>query len=190
MKTLVIVTHPNIGESKINSAWINGIQKSSNDITIHDIHMAYPDGKIDVAAEQRLIATHDAIVLQFPFYWFSTPPLLKQWLDEVLLPGFAYGPNAEDRKLTNMPIGFAVSAGIKSQDYFNKDRYKYTVKQLLAPLHATVSYIGAKALEPFIFYGAEYEPTQEDIDASAKDYGIYLEALKKSKLPEFDSQPN
>lgn len=185
MKTLVILAHPNIDESKINSAWMNGAAVSKADATIRNIYQLYPDEKIDVKLEQRLIAAHDAILLQFPFYWFSMPPLLKKWLDDVLAPGFAYGPNVADRKLTDMPVGFAVSAGIKSKDYESDGRSIYTVKELLAPLHATASYIGAKALEPFIFYGAEYDPSQEDLDASVKNYLSYLNALKNSALPEF-----
>ncbi|MGG3885590.1 NAD(P)H-dependent oxidoreductase [Brevibacillus panacihumi] len=31
-------------------------------------------------------------VLQFPFYWYSAPPLLKNWFDEAWTYGWAYGP--------------------------------------------------------------------------------------------------
>jgi len=185
MKTLVIVAHPNIAESKINNAWVKELSKADNQTTIHNIYEKYPDGVIDVEAEQSLILSHNALVLQFPFFWFNTPPLLKRWLDDVLVPGFAYGPNADDRKLTGMPIGLAVSAGIQSKDYSNHGRYKYTIKELLAPLHATASYVGAKALEPFIFYGAEYEPKSDEIEKNAIQYAEYIRNIQKGNVEIF-----
>lgn len=187
MKTLFVVAHPNIGESVVNSAWIKGVAASAVGATVRNIYEIYPDGKINVETEQRLIESHDAILLQFPFYWFSTPPLLKRWLDDVLAPGFAYGPKVEDRRLTGKPIGFAVSAGIKSQDYQENGRGVYAFKELLTPLHATATYIGAKALEPFVFYGAEYNPTWEDVDASVKKYLLYLANLENLAVPEFSA---
>ena len=51
----------------------------------------YPDFKIDVAEEQKHLAAADRIILQFPFYWYSTPALLKQWQDDVLTYGWAFG---------------------------------------------------------------------------------------------------
>jgi len=55
------------------------------DVTIHPLYEAYPDWSIDVTREHELLLAHDRIVLQFPFYWYSSPPLLKKWLDFVLL---------------------------------------------------------------------------------------------------------
>lgn len=185
MKTLVILSHPSIEESKINSAWIQEASKMESPPTIHNINEAYGDNPINVKAEQNLIAQHDAIVLQFPMYWFNVPPLLKKWLDDVLLPGFAYGPTEADRRMTGMPVGFAVSTGIKESDYSNHGRYKYSVLELLAPLHATTSYIGASAFEPYVFYGAEYNPSIESISASANGYAAYLEKLQNSSLTRF-----
>jgi hypothetical protein len=44
-----------------------------------------------VRREQELLLAHDLIVLQHPLYWYSTPPLVKQWIDLVLEYGWAYG---------------------------------------------------------------------------------------------------
>jgi len=41
---------------------------------------------------------HDRIVLQFPMYWYSMPPLLKKWLDDVLTYNFAYGSKGDKLK--------------------------------------------------------------------------------------------
>ncbi|MFP3600107.1 NAD(P)H-dependent oxidoreductase, partial [Chryseobacterium sp. SIMBA_029] len=80
MKTLVIVTHPDIEKSIINKRWIEELAKYPEKYTVHQLYKVYPDGKINVAREQELMESYDKIVFQFPFYWFSSPPMLKQWL--------------------------------------------------------------------------------------------------------------
>ncbi|MDP5008817.1 MAG: NAD(P)H-dependent oxidoreductase, partial [Glaciimonas sp.] len=133
MKTLIIVTHPNIDKSVINKKWLDALQPHQDHVTIHQLHQRYPDGVIDVEAEQKLLLEHDNIVFQFPFYWFSSPPLLKKWLDEVLTHGFADGSDASEKQLTEKSFGLAVSAGIKSIDYDKNGRYISTVEELLRP---------------------------------------------------------
>ena len=77
MKTLVVVTHPDIANSVVNKRWLEELRRYPERYTVHELHQAYPDWQIDVAQEQRLIEAHDNIVLQFPIFWFSSPPLLK-----------------------------------------------------------------------------------------------------------------
>ena len=79
MKTLVIVTHPNIHESKVSKTWVQMLRQHPDRFTVHELYSEYPDGVIDVAREQALVEEHQNIVLQFPVYWFNCPPLLKQW---------------------------------------------------------------------------------------------------------------
>ena len=61
-------------------------------MTVHDLYEAYPDLDIDVAREKALLLAHDVIVWQHPFFWYSTPAILKEWQDLVLEFGWAYGP--------------------------------------------------------------------------------------------------
>ena len=49
MKTLVIVTHPDIEKSVINKKWIDELKKYPEKYTVHQLYKAYPDGKINVA---------------------------------------------------------------------------------------------------------------------------------------------
>jgi NAD(P)H dehydrogenase (quinone) len=44
----------------------------------------------DVAAEQEKLMWADAVLIQFPLWWFSVPAILKGWLDRVLAAGWAY----------------------------------------------------------------------------------------------------
>lgn len=91
MKTLIIVVHPDIESSAVNKRWIEALQKFPEKFDVHQLYKIYPDEKIDVPAEQQLVEQYEKIVFQFPFYWFSSPPLFKKWLDEVLTHGWAFG---------------------------------------------------------------------------------------------------
>lgn len=75
MKTLIIVAHPNISKSVINKRFIEELRKDPEKYTVHELTSAYPDGKIDVDQEQKLVEAHDHLVLQFPIQWFSCPPI-------------------------------------------------------------------------------------------------------------------
>lgn len=90
MKTLVIISHPDIMESGSQQYLLSSIPNDTN-ITVRHLESLYPDFKIDVPKEQALLKEHDRIIFQFPLYWYSSPALLKKWQDDVLTDGFAYG---------------------------------------------------------------------------------------------------
>jgi len=55
MKTLVVVTHPNMDTSIVNKRWVEELRKYPKKYTVHELYKAYPDEKIDVEKEQKLI---------------------------------------------------------------------------------------------------------------------------------------
>ena len=67
-----------------------------------------------VKKEQELLLEHDIILFQFPMYWFSSPSLLKEWLDIVLSPGFAH---AGSYKLENKSFAIAISCGGAEKEF-------------------------------------------------------------------------
>lgn len=179
MKTLVIVFHPSIGTSVANKRWLQEVALHPQQYTIHDVHQAYPDGIIDVAREQALVDAHGSVVLQFPVYWFNCPPLLKQWLDEVLAYGWAYGTGGDAFRGRKVALG--VTAGIREEDFTPRGKWQTTLAQLLLPFDVTFRYIGAEQRPFFAFYGAEDGPSEqgyaERLGRSAQDYVRFLSAL-------------
>lgn len=184
MKTLVIVAHPNLEASVINKRWTEALRKHPENYTVHDLYKAYPDGNIDVAKEQRLIETHGNLVFQFPIYWFNCPPLLKQWLDDVLTYGWAYGSTGD--KLKGRKVALGVSAGIRKEDYGAAGKYRYTLEQLLAPFEATCLYCKADYRSFHAFYGNEQEPSavgdsglprESELDRNAEAYLQFIDRL-------------
>ena len=81
MKTLVILAHPNMETSRVNRRWKMELEQFPEQVRIHELYEAYSDWDINVAREQELLEAHDHVILQFPFYWYSYPPLLKNgWM--------------------------------------------------------------------------------------------------------------
>ncbi|WP_348620375.1 NAD(P)H-dependent oxidoreductase [Pedobacter lusitanus] len=177
MKTLVIIIHPDPENSVINKRWVAELKKYPEKYVIHDLYSVYPDEKIDVEKEQKLIEAYDNIVFQFPFYWFNCPPLFKKWLDLVLTHGWAYGKGSE-YKLTGKKIGLGITAGINKEDYAPSGRYKYTLEQLTSPFEVTFDYVRADYKSFFAFYGAEYQATEEIVEKSVHDYIFFLMFVK------------
>ncbi|MDY8025520.1 NAD(P)H-dependent oxidoreductase [Paenibacillus polymyxa] len=170
MKTLVLVFHPDLTASRVNRRLTEEMEKQAG-VTVHRVYEAYPNEKIDVAAEQRLLEQHDRIVLQFPFYWYSTPSLMKKWEDVVLTHGWAFGSKGD--KLHGKELLIAVSTGAAKENYSSDGNFKYTVTELLGPLQATSNLIGTRYLTPYILYGVMQHLSDEELEQSAKDYVAY-----------------
>ncbi|WP_341835817.1 NAD(P)H-dependent oxidoreductase [Chitinophaga pollutisoli] len=182
MKTLVIVTHPNMEASVINKRWIAEMQKHPEQYQIHELYKSYPSGKIDVPREQALIEAHDRIIFQFPLYWFSSPPLLKQWLDEVLAYGWAYGSKS-GYKAGGKKIALAITAGIDEEEYLPGARYKYTLQELTRPFELTFEYIRADYRGFHAFYGIELNASEARIESSVAPYMDFLASFAGIKKP-------
>ncbi|MFD0427747.1 NAD(P)H-dependent oxidoreductase [Streptomyces zhihengii] len=56
-------------------------------------HEALASGRIapEVRAEQEKLLRADALVVQFPLWWYGPPAILKGWFDRVLVKGLGYG---------------------------------------------------------------------------------------------------
>lgn len=166
MKTIIILAHPNIEQSYVNKSWIEALSKTNPEIVIHDLYKKYPDWKIDVAAEQALLVNYDRIIFQYPFQWYNMPPLLKKWLDDVFLQGWAYGEGGEH--LTGKEFGVAVStAGIK--DVYTESGFG-TIAQLLKPMASTAKFVGAKYIGQHAFLGAYTPDANDRLQINQKEY--------------------
>ncbi|QKV92588.1 NAD(P)H-dependent oxidoreductase [Streptomyces sp. NA02950] len=152
MRTLVVLAHPGLARSRVNAALAEAARPVEG-VTVHDLYAAYPDLTLDVEREQRLLLEHDRIVLQFPFYWYSVPPLLKKWIDEVFLYGWAYGTGGTS--LHGKSLLVTTSLGGPAEAYRADGVNRYTVAELLRPIEATARMTGLRYEEPFALYGTQ-----------------------------------
>lgn len=164
MSTLVILAHPNLEISRVNKTWKTALEQHE-EVTVHDLYAAYPDFRINVAREQQLLLSHDRIVFQFPFYWYSSPALLKEWQDVVLSYGWAYGQSGT--QLHGKEFVLAVSTGGPADAYRSDGYNRFTMEELLSPFRAMANLTGMTYLPSYIESGVR-TLTVEQLRASAE----------------------
>lgn len=158
MKTLLIVSHPDILESGSQQFFLSSL-KNNEDVTVHHLEAVYPDGKIDSIKEQTLLKQHDRIIFQFPFYWYSSPPLLKYWQDVVLEEGFAHGTRGD--KLVGKEFGLILMIGVNEREYQAGGTELFSINELTKPYQALAYKTGMKYLKAMpIFQFAYMEEEQ------------------------------
>ncbi|NYI05331.1 NAD(P)H-dependent oxidoreductase [Allostreptomyces psammosilenae] len=134
----------------------------------------------DIVAEQEKLRWSDAVILQFPMWWFSAPAILKGWIDRVFTAGFGYGPNvpppygegplAGRRALVSVTIGARESA-------FSDRGIHGRLTDVLHPLqHGLFWFTGIAPLEPFAVYGSNDLP-EERFAAAKREYRRRLDGL-------------
>ncbi len=176
---LLIHAHPDPRGSRINRALLVRARELAH-VTVHELYETYPDFHIDVVREQALLAAHDAIVFQHPFYWYSVPALLKEWLERVLSHGFAFGRGGD--ALRGKEWWSVISTGGGPQAYGRAGKNRYTVAELLTPLETTARYCGMRWRTPLLLQGAASRSTEE-IAAHAEAYRVRLADWQPDKEP-------
>ncbi|WP_181350447.1 NAD(P)H-dependent oxidoreductase [Thalassobacillus sp. CUG 92003] len=166
MKILALIAHPNLQRSRVNARWMQELERMQ-EVTVHNLYGKYPDERIDVKREQELLLPHERIVFQFPFYWYSTPPLLKKWMDEVLLYGWAYGPG--DKALKGKELVLAISIGGAEDSYRAGGKNQFTISELTRPIQATANLTGMHFLPHFVQHSTVVIK-EEEINQSAEAY--------------------
>lgn len=54
----------------------------------------------ELVEEQAKLRRADAVIIQFPLWWYGVPAILKSWFDRVFVSGFALGSDpATGRRL-------------------------------------------------------------------------------------------
>jgi len=177
-KILILFAHPALERSRINRRLVEAVRGLAG-TTFHDLYEAYPEFDVDIRHEQKLLEEHETVVLQHPFFWYSTPPLLKQWEDLVLEHGWAYG--SQGTALAGKRLLSAVTTGGGEAGYQREGHNRFTMRQLLAPIEQTFVLCGMEYLPPFIVHGA-HGMTNDEIRRHARDYRRTIEALRDGTL--------
>lgn len=178
-RILILFAHPALRKSRVNRRLLAAARRVGG-VTVRDLYEEYPDFMIDVASEQRLLEEHEVILFQHPFYWYSCPAIVKEWLDLVLEHGFAYGE--EGKALTGKWMASVLSTGGAAEAYQAGGQNRFTIRQLLAPFEQTAFLCGMHWLPPFLVQGT-FSLRDGEIDQQAGDYVKVLEMLKDGAFP-------
>lgn len=114
---------------------------------------------------------HDTVVFQFPFYWYSSPALLKEWFDITLQYGWAYGKDAY--ALVGNRAKIAVTTGGAEESYSREGYNGFSMDELLRPLHCTLKLCGMEWGEPFYVHNALHLD-EADMDRLLSNYETWL----------------
>jgi NAD(P)H dehydrogenase (quinone) len=116
----------------------------------------------DVAREQEKLLWADAVLLQFPLWWFSMPAILKGWVERVYAYGFAYGVGEYSDKRWGDRYGQGSMAGKRAMlivsaggwaSHYGPRGINGPMDDLLFPIHhGILHYPGFDVLPPFVTY--------------------------------------
>jgi glutathione-regulated potassium-efflux system ancillary protein KefG len=176
---LIVFGHPAFKRSTINAALREAVE-TLDGVTFHDLYACYPDFLIDVPYEQRLCERHDIIIFQHPFYWYSTPAIVKEWFDLVLEHAWAYGSSGD---ALNGKITFqALTAGGSQENYCADGLNRFTIRELTTPFRATANLCGMDWLPPFAVLGIHQGLPESERARHAENYRRTLIALRDNRL--------
>ena len=153
------------------------------DIGVEQAHAARTAGFApDVQAEIDKLMAADFLILQFPFWWYSVPAMLKGWIDRVFAYGVAYDfGRTWDRGVfrgRRAMLAFTTSAPPTSSfpDGRNGD-----LERTLWPLHAGVlALCGYDVLQPYVAHAVRWVD-QPGRDAILENYRRRLQDIDNDR---------
>lgn len=129
-----------------------------------DSRRAYESGRQspDIAAEQDKLRWADAVIFQFPLWWFSMPAIMKGWVERVYAYGFAYGVGEHSDARWGDRYGEGTLAGKRAmlvvttggwESHYSARGINGPIDDLLFPIqHGILYYPGFDVLPPFVAY--------------------------------------
>lgn len=148
MKNVLIVSgHPDLKNSVANTTILENVANALPQAEIRYLDKLYPTYQFDVDAEQKAIENADVLVFQFPFSWYSVPGLMKLWIDNVFVHGFAHGSTA---KIAGKKLIVSFTAGAPNEVYQKDGFFKHTVEDYL-PQFETFATLCGLDFQPAIY---------------------------------------
>lgn len=123
-----------------------------------DVRAAYLADRLpaDIAGEQRKLRDADAVVLQFPLWWYGMPAILKGWFDRVFHSGFAFGIDPESGRRLRFEQGpfrdkralVVTTLGDRPRAIGPRGKSGEFGQLMFGLLHGTLAYTGMQVLPP------------------------------------------
>lgn len=172
-QALIVFSHPYSHFSRINVRLLDSVATLPG-VKVQALYELYPDFVIDVPREQTLLQESDIIIFQHPFYWYSCPPLMKEWIDSVLQKGFAYGSNGG--ALHGKKCLSCITSGGTADAYSSGGSNRFTMQEFLRPFEQTAYLCGMEYLPPFVVHGS-YQISDEALLEHCTEYRARIEKL-------------
>jgi glutathione-regulated potassium-efflux system ancillary protein KefF len=150
-QALVVFADPALQRSRL-SRRVGNAARTFPDVQVQDLYELYPDFYIDAHSERQLLKGARLVIFSFQLAWYSMPSLLKEWVDSVLEPGWAYGPAAP--ALRGKGYWLAVTTGSPEDAYGAGERHGRPFEDYLPPFEQTALLCGMQWWPPHILHGA------------------------------------
>lgn len=177
-KVLILFAHPRFEKSKINRTLLAGVDRMEG-VTLNDLYEQYPDFNIDVDREKKLLLDHEVIVWHYPLYMYSSPAILKQWMDLVLEYGWAHG--SRGNALKDKIVFITLTAGGARESYFTGQHNRFTIREFLIPFEQTAALCKMVYLPPFVVHGTHLLTDRQLADHAA----LYRQLLQRITAGDF-----
>ncbi|MGY2488843.1 NAD(P)H-dependent oxidoreductase [Cupriavidus sp. CP313] len=149
----------------------------------------------DIQRELDKLMQCDLLVLNFPLFWFSTPAILKGWIDRVLVSGTVYGGTRFYDRGGLRGKRALVSVTLGGQEHmFGRDGVHGPLESMLRHLlQGTLAYTGLDVLPPFFAWHVPYI-THDDRVAMLRAWRDRIQSLDEEtplsfpSLDDFDEQ--
>jgi len=147
----------------------------------------------DIQQELDKLLWADLLILNFPIFWFSTPAMLKGWIDRVLVSGICYGGKRfyDQGGLRGKKALVTVTLGGR-EHMFGEGAIHGPLEDMLRPLlRGTLAYVGLEVLPPFVAWHVPYisQEAREDFLSSYQQRLTHLaddQPLAFPRLSQFD----
>jgi putative NADPH-quinone reductase len=177
-RVLVYFAHPGRRYSRANLGMAEAVKHLAG-VSFVDLYELYPRHDIEIEAEQARLVEHDVIIFQFPLFWYSTPSLLKEWMDLVLEHGFAYGAGGE--ALKDKIFMCAVTASSPEKAYSPEGFQHYPLRTFLTPLEQTARLCQMRGLPPYVLYESLVASEDERLPDHVNGYKRLIMALREER---------
>ena len=124
-------------------------------VTLRDLYELYPDFDVDGAHERGLLAGARLLVLLHPIRWYGMPSLMKEWMEVVLQPGWAYGHQGKGA-LCGKGFWLVTSTGSGPDAYRPGGLHGRPFTDFLPPFEQAAALCGMDWIEPFVMHDAAH----------------------------------
>ena len=143
----------------------------------------------DIQREMDKLFACDALIFQFPLWWFSVPAILKGWVDRVFAAHRVYGGGkwyshgtfVGKRAMCSVTLGGSLD--IYAPDGLNGDLHEQVLFHIN---HGMFAFTGFTAVKPFVVPGPA-RMTHEERTRVLEHYAQTVLAL--NSLPTYDYPP-
>lgn len=144
---------------------------------IHESQRGYAEGqqREDITREQEKLLWADAVIMQFPMYWYSMPAIMKGWVERVYAYSFAYGVGEHSEQRWGDRFGEGKMAGKRAmlvvtaggwESHYGPRGVNGPIDDLLFPIqHGILYYPGFEVIPPFVAYKIGFQMDDEQYAA-------------------------